>query len=290
VKGPRFGVRVAGSPGARSADFVAIEGIPVHSTVARLSRDGAEEGPRPERRGRERLQGSCSLRSGDPGARCTTRRPRALALPLHGAPVLPRGLRPPAGRFRPPWWARGDPSGLAKTRIERSPGRTRASLEKSAEVGKRSRGPRSANPPGNGRVHGDPAPERLERAAPGCKGVATLESEAAAPPRVEKKVRAGRVRKGVAGRGLLLDGRRLGSPSRRDRSRDHDGDELGPARRCVVRASGSRCTGEGATGTPEARPHAPARAVHRSGSAVRETAGSPAHPRRVMSEVRVLAV
>lgn len=170
------------------------------------------------------------------------------------------------------------------SRVERSLGRIRTSLENQQKSASEAE-VQEARSAGNGRVHGDPAPERSARSLPGVKRRREARVEAATPRR-GSKVRAGRPKGRRRARALAgWKASRLALPARSvTRSRRRRARPPRTKRHLRKRMAPSL---EGATETSEARLHT-ACAVLRSGSAVRETAHSPAHPRRVMSGMRFL--
>jgi len=169
VKDPRSVVRAAGSPGGRSADFIAIEGIPVHSTVPRFR----ETAPKRDLGRNAACASACRARvRSSPATRvpgAPREGPRASLLPMHGARVCLAGSDPwrslPSTLVDATRPARGSQD-EDRTLARANP---RVARTKSAEVGKRIRGPRSAIPPGNGRVHGDPSPSVARKGAAGVQ-------------------------------------------------------------------------------------------------------------------------
>jgi len=201
VKDPRFGVRSGGFAWRAQHGFRRDRRHLGPTRRLRLSRDGAGERPWPERRGRERLQGSCSSQSGDPGARCTTRRSARTALLMHGARVLPRGLRPSAfssvhsGERDE---TRGGSQDEDRTLARANPRVARKNQQKSASEAEvqeaRSRlatGACTGTRPRGG-------PKGLRR---GAKASRLSGARWQAPPRIEEKVRAGRSERASRGEG-----------------------------------------------------------------------------------------
>jgi len=149
---------------AHRPDFVAIEGTLVLSTAPPFVRRRIE-GSWSEWRERGRLHPPCSLRSGDPGARSTSRKARAHRFANRTARTLTRRLRPAmvisvhASRREVIQAARNVED---RTLARANPHVARKNQQKSASEAE----VQEARSAGNGRVHGDLGPGEVRKVPP----------------------------------------------------------------------------------------------------------------------------